>query len=139
MRQGELAGPHLGSVRLTSEYPHVDLPKTKERSTAPGAALGTRRLSAFKLLKPKGRSCNHRFTSRCFPWRRAEGSYTRFRDTVSDKGVFQVCAGHDPPARRHLALYLSSPTWRESEIMAISGHLNAGDARTIHATCGPID
>jgi integrase len=119
MRQGELAGLIWDRVKLTSEYPHVDLPKTKNDRPR-RVPLSARALSAFKLLKPKGIPLTIG-SKPVLSVETSRGIIHAFRDTVSDK-EFPDLRWHD---LRHegISRLFELTDLRESEIMAISGHL----------------
>jgi integrase len=119
MRQGELAGLIWDRVKLTSEYPHVDLPKTKNDRPR-RVPLSARALSAFKLLKPKGSPATIGYKP-VLSVETSRGIIHAFRDTVSDK-EFPGLRWHD---LRHegISRLFELTDLRESEIMAISGHL----------------
>jgi integrase len=119
MRQSELAGLIWDQVKLTSEYPHVDLPKTKNDRPR-RVPLSERALSAFKSLKPKGTAAAIAAQS-VLPVETGRGIIHAFRDAIEDKN-FPDLRWHD---LRHEAIsrLFELTDLRENEIMAISGHL----------------
>jgi integrase len=106
-------------VKLTSEYPHVDLPKTKNDRPR-RVPLSERALSAFKSLKPKGTAAAIAAQS-VLPVETGRGIIHAFRDAIEDKN-FPDLRWHD---LRHEAIsrLFELTDLRENEIMAISGHL----------------
>jgi integrase len=119
MRQSELPGLIWDRVKLTSEYPHVDLPKTKN-DRARRVPLSARALSAFKSLKPKGTATEIGSKS-VLPVETGRGIIHAFRDAIGEK-EFPDLRWHD---LRHEAIsrLFELTDLRENEIMAISGHL----------------
>jgi integrase len=119
MRQGELAGLIWDRVKLTSEYPHVDLPKTKNDRPR-RVPLSPLALSTFKSLKPKGTAAE--ISSKpVLSVETGRGIIHAFRDAISDKD-FPDLRWHD---LRHegISRLFELTDLRENEIMAISGHL----------------
>ncbi len=119
MRQSELAGLIWDRVKLTTEYPHVDLPKTKNDRPR-RVPLSKRALSAFKSLKPKGVAAAIA-AQPVLPVETGRGIIHAFRDAIEDKN-FPDLRWHD---LRHEAIsrLFELTDLRENEIMAISGHL----------------
>ena len=119
MRQSEFAGLIWDRVKLTSEYPHVDLPKTKNDRPR-RVPLSARALSAFKSLKPKGTAAEIASKS-VLPVETGRGINHAFRDAVEGK-KFPDLRWHD---LRHegISRLFELTDLRENEIMAISGHL----------------
>ena len=119
MRQGELAGLQWVCVQLSGEFPHVDLPKTKNDHPR-RVPLSIRAIAAFRSLKPKGTPAE--IASRAvLPVETGRGIIHAFRDTIDDKS-FRDLRWHD---FRHEAIsrLFELTDLRENEIMAISGHL----------------
>lgn len=119
MRQSELAGLVWDRVKLTADYPHVDLPKTKNDRPR-RVPLSMRAVSAFKTLKPKGTAAEIGPKS-VLPVETGRGIIHAFRDAIEDK-KFPNLRWHD---LRHEAIsrLFELTDLRENEIMAISGHL----------------
>jgi integrase len=119
MRQGELAGLIWDRVKLTSEYPHIDLPKTKNDRPR-RVPLSPRALSTFKSLKPKGTAAEID-SKPVLSVKTGRGIIHAFRDAISDKD-FPDLRWHD---LRHegISRLFELTDLRENEIMAISGHL----------------
>ncbi len=119
MRQSELAGLTWDRVKLTSEYPHVDLLKTKNDRPR-RVPLSPRALSAFKSLKPKGATAGGG-AEPVLPVETGRGIIHAFRDIIADQG-FPDLRWHD---LRHegVSRLFELTDLRENEIMAISGHL----------------
>jgi integrase len=119
MRQGELAGLIWDRVKLTSEYPHIDLPKTKNDRPR-RVPLSPRALSTFKSLEPKGTAAEID-AKPVLSVETGRGIIHAFRDAISDKD-FPDLRWHD---LRHegISRLFELTDLRENEIMAISGHL----------------
>jgi integrase len=119
MRQSELAGLNWDRVKLTSEFPYIDLPKTKNDRPR-RVPLSARALSAFKSLKPKGTAAEIGSRS-VLPVQTGRGIIHAFRDAIEDK-KFPDLRWHD---LRHegISRLFELTDLRENEIMAISGHL----------------
>ena len=119
MRQGELAGLTWDRVKLTSEFPHIDLLKTKN-DRARRVPLSERALSSFEALQPKGPTETDRHKP-VLPVETGRGIIHAFRDALDGKG-FPDLRWHD---LRHEAIsrLFELTDLRENEIMAISGHL----------------
>jgi integrase len=119
MRQSELAGLTWGRVRLDSEYPYADLPRTKNDKPR-RVPLSVRAVVALKSLQPEGpaEANSSRTVVRVQTGR---GIIHAFRDVVSDK-EFPDFRWHD---LRHegISRLFELTALRENEIMAISGHL----------------
>jgi integrase len=129
LRQGELTGLIWDRVKLTSEFPHVDLPKTKNDRPR-RVPLSARALSAFRTLKPK-RAPEQIGPLSVLPVETGRGIIHAFRDAVENKG-FPDLRWHD---LRHegVSRLFELTDLRENEIMAISGHLTpAMLARYMH-------
>ncbi len=75
MRQGELAAHIWSRVRLSSEYPSVDLPRTKIDKPR-RAPLSVRAIVAIELLRPEG-TAKKSVRGMSFPSRPVGGSFTR--------------------------------------------------------------
>jgi integrase len=119
MRQSELAGLIWNRVKLTSEYPHVDLPKTKNDRPR-RVPLSTKAVSAFKSLRPKG-MIEEVGPNPVLSVETGRGIIHAFRDAVEEK-KFPDLRWHD---LRHEAIsrLFELTDLRENEIMAITGHL----------------
>jgi integrase len=119
MRQSELAGLIWSRVKLTADYPHVDLPKTKNDRPR-RVPLSAKAVSAFKSLKPKG-SATEIGPKTLLPVETGRGIIHAFRDAV-DEEKFPDLRWHD---LRHEAIsrLFELTDLRENEIMAITGHL----------------
>ncbi len=119
MRQSELAGLIWDRVKLTSEYPHVDLLKTKNDRPR-RVPLSARAMAAFKSLKPKGTAAENGPKS-VLPVETGRGVIHAFRDAIDEK-KFPDLRWHD---LRHegISRLFELTDLRENEIMAISGHL----------------
>ncbi len=119
MRQGELAGLVWERVKLASEFPHVDLPKTKNDRPR-RVPLSARAMAAFKSLKPKGTAAEVSPKS-VLPVETGRGIIHAFRDAIDEKN-FPDLRWHD---LRHegISRLFELTDLRENEIMAISGHL----------------
>lgn len=119
MRQSELAGLTWGRVRLVGEYPYVDLPITKN-DKARRVPLSVRAVAAFKSLSRQA-SADAIATKSALPVETGRGIIHAFRDAVSER-EFPDLRWHD---LRHEAIsrLFELTDLRESEIMAISGHL----------------
>jgi integrase len=119
MRQSEFAGVVWDRIKLTGEYPYVDLPKTKNDRPR-RVPLSARALFAFKSLKPKG-TANEIGSNSVLPVETGRGIIHAFRDAIEDKEF--------PDLRRHdlrhegISRLFELTDLRENEIMAISGHL----------------
>jgi integrase len=114
MRQSELATLTWVHIRLTGDYPFADLPKTKN-DRARRVPLSRRAVAAFQLLK--------RLTNgeKPIPVETGRGIAHAFRDAVTDE-AFPDLRWHD---LRHEAIsrLFEHTDLRDTEIMAISGHL----------------
>lgn len=121
MRQSELAGLTWDRVRLSAEYPHCDLPKTKNDRPR-RVPLSMRAIAAFESLKPNGVAAVLGQRS-VLPVETGRGIAHAFRDAVSDD-AFPDLRWHD---LRHEAIsrLFELTDLRDNEIMAISGHLRA--------------
>jgi integrase len=117
LRQGELAGLIWGRVKLGSQYPHVDLPKTKNDRPR-RVPLSPRAASAFKALRPKGEING---ADSVLPVETGRGIIHAFRDAITDE-QFPDLRWHD---LRHEAIsrLFELTDLRDNEIMAITGHL----------------
>ncbi len=119
MRQSELAGLIWDRVRLTGEYPHVDLPKTKNDRPR-RVPLSNKAVAALKSLKPK--QVTEEIGPRSvLPVETSRGIIHAFRDAIAEK-KFPDLRWHD---LRHEAIsrLFELTDLRENEIMAITGHL----------------
>ena len=121
MRQGELAGLTWDRVRLGVEYPYVDLFKTKN-DRARRVPLSIRAIKAFESLRPAG-AIGTIGKQSVLSVETGRGIAHAFRDVVTDE-KFPNLRWHD---LRHEAIsrLFELTELRESEIMAISGHLCA--------------
>jgi integrase len=119
MRQSELAGLTWGRVRLDSEYPHADLPRTKNDKPR-RIPLSVRAVVALKSLQPEG-PAEANSSRTVVPVETGRGIIHAFRDVVGDK-EFPDLRWHD---LRHegISRLFELTDLRENEIMAISGHL----------------
>jgi integrase len=121
MRQAELAGLTWDRVRLDVEHPYADLLKTKN-DRARRVPLSRRAVEAFESLRPNGVAG---VLSRrpVLPVKTGRGVAHAFRDAVSDE-KFPDLRWHD---LRHEAIsrLFELTDLRDSEIMTISGHLQA--------------
>lgn len=77
MRQGELAGLTWDRVKLDSEYPHVDLLKTKN-DRARRVPLSRRAIVAMRMLEPKK-------TGGVLPVETGRGIAHAFRDAAMEE------------------------------------------------------
>jgi integrase len=119
MRQGELAGLTWDRVKLKATYPHCDLPKTKN-DRARRVPLSLDAVAAFESLLPVGVAGT--VGSRpVLPFETGRGIAHAFRDAVSED-AFPGLRWHD---LRHEAIsrLFELTDLRDTEIMAISGHL----------------
>ena len=119
MRQSELAGLIWNRVKLVSEYPHVDLPKTKNDRPR-RVPLSVRALAAFTSLKPEG-TLDEVGSGSVLPVETGRGIIHAFRDAIKERN-FPDLRWHD---LRHegVSRLFELTDLRENEIMAISGHL----------------
>lgn len=119
MRQSELAGLTWSRVKLVSEYPHVDLPKTKNDRPR-RVPLSVRALAAFTSLKPEN-ALDEIDSRSVLPVETGRGIIHAFRDAIKDRN-FPDLRWHD---LRHegVSRLFELTDLRENEIMAISGHL----------------
>jgi len=118
VRQSELASLVWDRVRLTGQYPYLDLPKTKNDNPR-RVPLSIGAVAALRSLKPKDRAGE---TSRkVVPVETGRGIIHAFRDVVDEKS-FPNLRWHD---LRHEAIsrLFELTDLRENEIMAITGHL----------------
>lgn len=119
MRQSELAGLIWGRIRLNSEYPHADLPRTKNDKPR-RVPLSLRAVAAFSSLWPES-AAEAIGSTPVLPVETGRGIIHAFRDAVGDK-EFPDLRWHD---LRHegISRLFELTDLRENEIMAISGHL----------------
>jgi integrase len=119
MRQGELAGLKWSRVKLTAEHPYVDLNKTKNDKLR-RVPLSRRAVVAFETLASE-RGPAVTGSLRVLPVETPRAIIHTFRDAVTDK-EFPDLRWHD---LRHEAIsrLFELTDLRESEIMAITGHL----------------
>lgn len=117
MRQGELAGLTWDRVRLDAAHPHCDLPKTKNDRPR-RVPLSARAVEAFRSLLPADGVIGPRPV---LPVETGRGIAHAFADAVSDE-TFPNLRWHD---LRHEAIsrLFELTDLRDTEIMAISGHL----------------
>ncbi len=113
MRQGELSGLTWDRVKLDAQYPHCDLPKTKNDKPR-RVPLSPRAIVAFRMLEPKK-------SGGVLPVETGRGIAHAFRDTATEE-AFPDLRWHD---LRHEAIsrLFEHTDLRDHEIMAISGHL----------------
>lgn len=118
MRQAELAGLTWDRVKLDTEYPHCDLPKTKNDRPR-RVPLSTRAVKAFSDLIPEKVSVLGKRP--VFPVETPRAFGHAWRDVVTE-GQFPDLRWHD---LRHEAVsrLFERTDLRDNEIMAISGHL----------------
>ena len=118
MRQSELAGLTWERVKLDAEYPHVDLPKTKNDRPR-RVPLSDRAVAALRSLWPDEKA--KAIKTPVLPVETGRGIIHAFRDAVSEP-AFPDLRWHD---LRHEAIsrLFELTDLRENEIMAISGHL----------------
>jgi integrase len=121
MRQSELAGLTWNRVKLKTEYPHCDLPRTKNDRPR-RVPLSVRAIEALESLKPKG-VAGVLGKRPVLPVETGRGIAHAFRDAVDDE--------HFPDLRWHdlrhesISRLFERTDLRDNEIMAISGHLRA--------------
>jgi integrase len=121
IRQSELAGLAWEHVKLNGEYPHIDLPKTKNDRPR-RVPLSRRAIAAFKSLKPK--EPRERFLPKpVLPIDTGRGIIHAFHDAIGKD--FPDLRWHD---LRHegISRLFELTDFRDNEIMAISGHLTPG-------------
>lgn len=118
MRQSELASLIWVRVRLATEYPYVDLVRTKNDKPR-RVPLSLRAVAAFRSLRAEGDL--EAVGTRVLPVETGRGIVHAFRDVVVDR-EFPDLRWHD---LRHegISRLFELTDLRESEIMAISGHL----------------
>ena len=121
MRQSELAGLTWDRVRLGAQYPHADLPKTKNDRPR-RVPLSLRAVAAFESLRPAG-AIGAIGKTPVLPVETGRGVAHAFRDAVTDE-AFPDLRWHD---LRHegISRLFELTDLRDNEIMAISGHLRA--------------
>ena len=118
MRQAELAGLTWDRVKLNAEYPHCDLPRTKNDRPR-RVPLSTRAITAFRSLVPENVAVLGKRP--VFPIETPRAFGHAWRDVVTDEN-FPDFRWHD---LRHEAIsrLFERTDLRDNEIMAISGHL----------------
>ena len=118
MRQAELAGLTWDRVKLNAEYPHCDLPKTKNDRPR-RVPLSTRAVKAFKSLLPENVAVLGKRP--VFPVETPRAFGHAWRDVITEAD-FPDLRWHD---LRHEAIsrLFERTDLRDNEIMAISGHL----------------
>jgi len=118
MRQSELAGLTWDRVKLNAEYPHCDLPRTKNERPR-RVPLSTKAIAAFKSLLPENVTVLGKRP--VFPVETPRAFGHAWRDVVKDE-TFPDFRWHD---LRHEAVsrLFERTDLRDNEIMAISGHL----------------
>ena len=118
VRQGELAGLTWDRVNLTGQYPHLDLPRTKNDRPR-RVPLSRRAIAAFKSLRPKGASEKIQ-SQTVLPVDTARGIIHAFHDAIGEN--FPDLRWHD---LRHegISRLFELSDFRDNEIMAITGHL----------------
>lgn len=114
MRQSELAGLTWNRVKLQAQYPHANLPKTKNDKPR-RVPLSTRAIEAFESLRLVGGS------DTVLPIETGRAIEHAFRDVITDD-EFPDLRWHD---LRHEAIsrLFELTDLRDNEIMAISGHM----------------
>jgi integrase len=119
MRQGELARLTWSRVRLNDEYPHADLPRTKNDKPR-RVPLSVRAVAALESMRPEG-AAEAIGLRPVIPVDTRRGIIHAFRDVVDEK-TFPDLRWHD---LRHegISRLFELTDLRENEIMAISGHL----------------
>jgi len=117
MRQGELAGLVWSRVKLDTEFPHVDVPKTKNDRPR-RVPLSRRAVAAFRLLRMNKKPDPE---STVLGVETARGIIHAFREVITEKD-FPALRWHD---FRHEAIsrLFELTDLRDHEIMTISGHL----------------
>ena len=107
MRQGELAGLIRDRVKLTGDYPHVDLLKTKNDRPR-RVPLSKRAITAFKTLRPEGHDCGDWAEAGASGGNRPRKSSTpsEMRSTIR---YIRICVGTIFVTKRYRACS-SSPT-----------------------------
>lgn len=117
MRQSEIAGLTWDKARLDVDHPHCDLPRTKNDRPR-RVPLSSRAFEAFQTLMPAAAVIGRR---RVLPVETGRGIAHAFRAAVAD-GAFPDLRWHD---LRHEAIsrLFELTDLRDTEIMAISGHL----------------
>jgi len=118
MRQSELAGLTWDRVRLNAEFPHCDIPKTKNERPR-RVPLSSRAQAAFRDLVPENIAVLGKRP--VFPVETPRAFGHAWRDVVTDEN-FPDFRWHD---LRHEAIsrLFERTDLRDNEIMAISGHL----------------
>ncbi|SBW00787.1 Integrase/recombinase [uncultured Alphaproteobacteria bacterium] len=118
MRQAELAGLTWDRVMLNAEYPHCDLPRTKNERPR-RVPLSTRAIAAMRSLLPENVAVLGK--RKVFPVETPRAFGHAWRDVVNDEN-FPNLRWHD---LRHEAIsrLFERTDLRDNEIMAISGHL----------------
>ena len=119
MRQSELAGQIWRKVKLVSEFPHVDLPKTKNDRPR-RVPLSQRAVVAYRLLRPAGKESEIADLP-VLPIETPRAIIHAFRDSITEQ-AFPDLRWHD---LRHEAIsrLFERTDLRDHEIMAITGHL----------------
>lgn len=117
MRQGELAGLTWDRVKLDVEYPHADLPRTKNERPR-RVPLSKAAVKALRALCPADGVVG---PVPVLPVETGRGIAHAFRDAVTDE-AFPDLRWHD---LRHEAIsrLFELTDLRDTEIMAITGHL----------------
>ncbi len=118
VRQGELAGLIWRRVKLDAEYPHIDLPKTKNDRPR-RVPLSKKAIKAFMQLRPKQNTEIGEL--KVLGVETPRGVIHAFRDVVTEE-KFPDLRWHD---LRHEAIsrLFELTDLRDHEIMAITGHL----------------
>jgi len=118
VRQGELAGLIWRRVKLEGDYPHIDLPKTKNDRPR-RVPLSKKAVKAFMTLRP-GKN-DDIGDLKVLGVETARGVIHAFRGVVTEK-TFPDLRWHD---LRHEAIsrLFENTDLRDHEIMAITGHL----------------
>lgn len=121
IRQGELAGLLWKRVKLRGEYPHIDLPKTKNDRPR-RVPLSRRAVAAFRSIWPPNFSAERIADQPVLSVETSRGVIHAFRDVITDK-EFPDLRWHD---LRHEAVsrLFEFTDLRDHEIMAITGHLS---------------
>ncbi|MCC6915560.1 MAG: site-specific integrase, partial [Rhodospirillaceae bacterium] len=120
MRQSELAGLVWRRVKLYSDHPHVDLPKTKNERPR-RVPLSRRAIAAFHSIRPKNTAPADFTDQPVLSVETARGVIHAFREVITEKD-FPDLRWHD---LRHEAIsrLFELTDLRDHEIMTISGHL----------------
>lgn len=118
MRQAELAGLTWDRVKLNAEFPHCDIPKTKNERPR-RVPLSSRAVKAFRSLLPENVTVLGKRP--VFPVETPRAFGHAWRDVITETN-FPDLRWHD---LRHesISRLFERTDLRDNEIMAISGHL----------------